>query len=106
MTAVASFANRSINFSTTDTRAAPTQAINNAIEGRSYAFTPTNELNLNGTISYAAGKNNLRGEVTAEKGMKGSLNGHFYGPNANEICGTFATDGAAGSYLGAFGGKR
>ena len=106
MTAVASFANRSVNFSTTDTRVAPTDTIGNIIRNTPYSFAANNGLNLNGTMNYAAGSNNLQGEVTAENGMTGSVYGNFYGPSANEIGGTFAVDGDQGSYIGGFGGKR
>jgi len=106
MTAVASFANRSVNFSTTDTRVAPADTIGNIIGNTRYSFAANNGLDLNGTMNYAAGSNNLRGEVAAENGMTGSVNGNFYGPSANEIGGTFAVDGDQGSYIGGFGGKR
>lgn len=33
----------------------------------------------------------------------GSVDGQFYGPNAEEVGGTFATTGSGGTYIGAFG---
>jgi hypothetical protein len=38
--------------------------------------------------------------------LVGTLNGQLYGPNGEEIGGTFSTTGSGGAYLGAFGGKR
>jgi hypothetical protein len=70
-------------------------------------------LNIGGVLSYAGGANDFSGPVSSltvtgsSPTLSGSARGQFYGPNANEIGGTFALKGASGveGYLGAFGAK-
>lgn len=107
MTATTSFANRTVSFDTTSTTAAPLDLTVNALINRTnYAYTATPELNLTGTMSYAAGTNNMSGQVSSANGMTGVVDANFFGPTANEIGGSFAARGDAGYYIGAFGGKR
>ena len=107
MTANVSFTNRTVNFSTVNTSAASAAAV---INGNFGSLAPS--LDLKGNLSYAAGSNNLNGTVTSASSyngnpMTGTAAASFYGPNANEIGGTFALTGTgAESYAGAFGGKR
>ncbi len=97
MTAAANFGTRSITFTTTGTQVTP-DLINVA--------NNTN-LNMSGTLTYAAATNQITGNVSTTGGMTGTVNGRFYGPSAQEIGGTFAVTGAAlAGYAGAFGGKR
>jgi hypothetical protein len=99
MTANVNFATQSISFATTGTTAV------GKIGG---SVTDASGLNLTGTMSYTSGKNLITGAVTSTSGMSGSIIANFYGPNANEIGGTYgltkATTGT--SLVGGFGGKR
>ncbi len=69
-------------------------------------YTPNNNLNLSGTLTYSAGSNNFSGAVNGT-GLTGSANGYFYGPTAEEAGGTFSLTGTGvENYTGAFGAKR
>jgi hypothetical protein len=97
MTANANFATRSIAFSTTATQTTP-DLIN---------LTNNSNLNLSGTLTYAANSNQFTGTVTSVSGMTGTATGRFYGPAAQEIGGTFGVSGGGlNVYGGAFGGKK
>ena len=98
MTATATFDTRTVSFSTTGTY------ISGSPSG---SVIPASNLNLSGTLSIAAGSNAISGTVTTAGGMSGNANGKFYGPNANEMGGTYAVSGSGlGSFVGGFGGKR
>ena len=95
---VTNFGNRSISYSTTG----------------SAAINPTNGtklqdpaiLNMQGTLTYAAGSNDFSGSVSSS-GLNGSAKGRFYGPAANEAGGSFALTGSGvQAYIGAFGAKQ
>jgi hypothetical protein len=107
MTANVSFANRTVNFNTVDTAGASAA---NAINGNFGTLTPA--LNLTGTLAYGAGSNRISGAVSTAGSsngspMAGTATGNFYGPNANEIGGTFSVSGTGmETFAGAFGGKR
>lgn len=103
------FSTRSLTFQTTGTQAL-------AVNGGT-SFVPAPGLNMNGSLSYAAGANLIQGSVATNGGgggigggasLSGSATGKFYGPTATEVGGTFAvrSGGAVESYAGAFGGKR
>ena len=99
MTAATNFSTRSISFSTTGTQ----------VTSDLLAVSNNSNLNMTGTLTYAAATNQIAGSVTTVGGLTGSVNGRFYGPSAQEIGGTFsATSGsnALEGYAGAFGGKR
>ena len=93
----ADFASRSITFSTSNTQ------LNNQT---GTLATPT--LNLSGTLSYAAGANNVTGALTTPAGLTGTANAQFYGPAAAELSGVFFVgDGANTKQMtGSFGVKR
>ena len=95
--AAADFANRSIIFNTSNTQ------LNNQT---GTLAAPT--LDLSGTLSYAAGANNVTGALTAPAGLTGTANAHFYGPAAAELAGAFFVgDGANTKQMtGSFGVKR
>lgn len=108
MSAAVDFSVRSINFTTTGSA---------MTSNLSVAPTANNNLNLSGTLTYAAGSNQFTGSVATAGGgplnaaMNGTTTGKFYGPSAQEIGGTFSvsngTVGAGGAaYVGGFGGKR
>jgi hypothetical protein len=107
MRANVSFANRTVNFITSDTAAATP---NTLLSGSFGTLVPA--LNLVGTLSYSAGTNRLTGAVSTAGSstgtpMTGSITGTFYGPAASEIGGTFSTNGTGiETFAGAFGGKR
>jgi hypothetical protein len=97
MTAVANFGARSIDFITRGTR------ISQDLKG----MTANSNLDMTGTLTYAAATNKITGSVSTVSGHTGTVTGQFYGPSAQEIGGTFSlTGGRLGAYAGAFGGKR
>lgn len=103
MTAGANFSTRSIAFSTSGTQ--QTQDLS--------TFTTNTNLDLAGTLTYAAGVNKFTGSISSVGGgpgntpMNGSATGSFYGPAAEEIGGGFVVRGSGTTgYLGAFGGKK
>jgi hypothetical protein len=65
-------------------------------------------LDLRGTLSYAPGQGRFAGSVANASGsLRGSTNGQFYGPRAEELGGVFAATGAgAERFVGAYGAKR
>ena len=95
--AAADFANRSIIFNTSNTQ------LNNQT---GTLATPT--LNLSGTLSYAAGANNVTGALITPAGLTGRARAQFYGPAAAELAGGFFVgDGANTKQMtGSFGVKR
>ena len=100
MTANTDFSARTITFST-----ANTQTVN--LSTPTGAGTPNSSLNLNGTFTWTAGNNLFSGSLnTAGNAMTGTGNGRFYGPNAEELGGTYNLTGGGNSMLGSFGGKR
>jgi len=103
MSASVNFGTRAVGFSTTSTH------LTNNFEFN--GFTPRNDLNMSGTLSYASGTNAFSGTLTAPgagSGLSGNAVGKFYGPTATEIGGTYAIKAGSGleSLIGAFGGKR
>ena len=66
-----------------------------------------NTLDLSGgSITYTVGTNVLTGIVFSANNMIGPVNGLFYGPNANELGGTYAiTNTLVGTMVGGFGCK-
>lgn len=102
MTATTNFGTRSIAFATNNTQTTADLL----------TTTINTNLNTSGTLTYSAGVNQFTGAVTTVGGgasnaaMTGNATGKFYGPQAQEIGGTFAVSGGGAGYLGAFGGKR
>lgn len=71
--------------------------------------TPAPNLNVSGTLSYAAGSGDFRGNLTNAGGtMSGSSQGRFYGPAAQELGGVFTLKSptTVESFAGAYGAKR
>ncbi|HZP88479.1 MAG TPA: transferrin-binding protein-like solute binding protein [Burkholderiales bacterium] len=99
MSANANFGTRTVAFSTTGTT---------LFNANTSAQTFDSNLNLSGTLSYGTRSNNLTGTLTSQGGsMSGTAVGRFYGPNAQEIGGTFALRGSGVEAMnGAFGGKQ
>lgn len=98
MSAGVDFAARTIAFSTSNTLAT------GAATGAATVVSPS--LNMTGFGTYAAGTSRFSGNVAAANGMIGTMSGQFYGPNANEIGGTYSVTGSQGTAVGGFGGKR
>jgi hypothetical protein len=91
------FLNRSIDLTTINT-----QKVNTITADQSSA---TN-LNMAGTLNYAAGSNAFSGNVSAT-GLTGSSSGQFYGDNAEELGGVFSLKGAGEeTYIGGYGAKQ
>ena len=99
MAMVVDFSSRVAGFATANTTLSP-----DGIQP-SRAF-PT--LDLTGSLQVANGQNLMFGTVsTTSSGLTGDINGKFYGPNAQEVGGTFGLKGAGvESFVGGFGGKR
>lgn len=95
---VTNFGSHSINYSTTGSA---------AVNPTTGAALPNPALlNMQGTLTYAAGSNDFSGSVSSS-GLNGNAKGRFYGPTANEAGGTFAlTSSGVQSYIGAFGAKQ
>ena len=106
------FANRSIGLTTTSTQALE-------IANSSANAISTSNYDLTGSLSYAAGSNDLSGNfyftTSGSTTPVGTINARFYGPNAEELGGTFSvnnptfTDNAGntiGNFQGSFGAKR
>lgn len=107
MTATTDFSNRTIAFSTSGTAISPD--LNSFVAPSTYGI---GNLNMTGTLSYAAGANVISGAVTAtgasSNSLSGTANGKFFGPSANEIGGTYglSNPGTSEKLVGGFGGKR
>lgn len=77
--------------------------------------TARSDLNLSGTLSYAAGTNTFTGSVTSpgsplSNPLSGNSSGQFYGPSAQELGGVFFLSDPSDSvsletYSGAYGAK-
>ena len=98
MAAAVNFGSRQIGFATSGSLAT------GAATGGAVVSAPG--LNMTGTMSYGASSNSFSGSVAAQNGTRGPISGQFYGPNANEIGGTYALAGPSGVTIGGFGGKR
>lgn len=96
MSANTNFGSRSIAFATSGTVMA-------SFNGGNVLSAPG--LNMSGNLTYASGSNQFSGPVRSSSGMTGTAAGQFYGPNANEIGGTYNLTGS-GFMGGGFGGKR
>jgi len=99
MIANVDFQNRAIGFTTVDT------TLLNSTPGPG---SRKEELDLSGSLSWAAGVNNFSGQVQTRDGnLNGSASGKFYGPTAQEIGGTYQLGGGGVSRMvGGFGGIK
>lgn len=99
---VVNFANRVIDFSTRN------QTLTSILTN---VTTPVGILSINGRMNYSPGSVVFSGPLTANGqtsllSMSGTGSGTFYGPNANEIGGTFFLRGPSTTLIGGFGGKQ
>ena len=77
--------------------------------GRDGRSTAAPNLDLSGTLNYAAGSSSFAGTLTnAGRTMSGSSTGRFYGPSGQEIGGVFNLKSAttAETFVGGYGAKR
>lgn len=98
-TASANFATRSISFSTFGT---VTQSVVSSV------ITAAPNLDLAGTLTYTAGSNQVSGSFASVGGLSGNAAGNFFGPNGEELGGTFVLSRNPGTasqehMFGAFG---
>ena len=91
------FRDREIEFSTSSTRIA---------RFGSESFRSAGRLNMEGDLSIGDGHRFSGGVRTDRGGLEGTVSGRFYGPEAQEIGGTFSLGGAGQSLTGGFGGRR
>jgi hypothetical protein len=100
MTAAVDFGARSVLFATDDTR------ITN-LDGSGLPSS-AGQLNLSGNLTYDPVPNRFTGAVnTQDTTLNGSATGRFYGPQAQEMGGTYGLTGAGPSrMIGAFGAKK
>ena len=99
LSATATFASRSISFNTTGT----------TTTASSGTTASASNLNLSGTLSYGASSNQFSGNLSSSGAtMSGTAVGNFYGPNAEEIGGTYQLKASSGveTMIGGFGAKR
>jgi len=102
MAMVVDFSSRSAGFSTGNT-------IISRDGGQS--FNTFTALDLVGNLQVLSGQNLMSGTVstsaTSPVNLSGDIHGKFYGPNAQEVGGTFGLKGSGvENYVGGFGGKR
>lgn len=96
MQAIADFADEEIAFSTSNTSAREFET------GADAGFF--DNLNMAGTLDIDGAT--FEGNVTAGDGLAGDASGRFYGPDAEEIGGTFSLTNDEDTYMGSFGGVR
>ncbi|WP_308035534.1 transferrin-binding protein-like solute binding protein [Neisseria cinerea] len=80
----------------------------NAVSGDQRVSTAASEYDLKGTATWKD-SNLFLGKVTSADGkMSGNLSGKFFGPNTEEIGGTYGLKNTDGSvhFLGGYGAKR
>jgi len=98
LTVNADFAARTLGVSSTGTVKSPDLS----------TTSPASNLNLTGTLTYAAGTNSFAGTVSNGGTLTGTSSGRFYGPSAQELGGIFFLKAGSGveTYAGAYGAKR
>lgn len=103
VTVQADFAQKSLNFNTHATKIFEQNYANKTLGDA----VEKPEFDLQGTLTYTD-KNLFQGTVTnKDKSYSGTANGRFYGPNAEEIGGTFGVKKDNNNlYLGGFGAKK
>lgn len=90
------FLNRTLDLTTTGTE---------KIDLDTEVSSAAANLDMTGTLTYAAGTNSFAGNVVAT-GLSGSSTGQFYGPNAEELGGVFSLSGGEEHYMGGYGAQR
>lgn len=94
----ADFASRTVGFRTSNT---------GIVDPVSGAVSGAPSLDMTGTMAYGGNSNRLIGSASTASGMTGTLDGRFYGPQANEVGGLFTLSDDLGEvYGGSFGAVR
>jgi hypothetical protein len=70
------------------------------------AASPKPGIDFSGSGSVSGSGFKASVDSDANLNMSGNANGQFYGPNAQEVGGTFGLDGSGNTYIGSFGGKK
>jgi hypothetical protein len=84
-----------------------TTLTNSLIAKNITSTTSAPQLNYSGLLVFSGSGTLFNGNITTTGGMTGTAQGQLYGPNAQEIGGTFSASGSGvTSLIGAFGGKR
>lgn len=99
--AIVDFGLKGVRFETSDSQI-------NTVSGNQRVSNAASEYDLKGTATWKDG-NLFLGKVTSADGeMSGNLSGKFFGPNAEEIGGTYGLKNTNGSlhFLGGYGAKR
>lgn len=111
MTATADFAGRSLSFATSNSMVFTNNDYSyNSATNKSTVTgdaVAASHLDMNGTLTYAAGSNQFAGTVTDRGGRSGTATGRFYGPAAEEIGGVFSLSAQNQGWQGGrFVGKK
>ncbi len=67
---------------------------------------PMDHLDLHGELDILEGSNLFHGDVATQSGLEGGAVGQFYGPEYEEVGGTFVTGNDEAGYIGSFGASR
>lgn len=110
LSANVNFANRQIALTTTSTQ---------QLDLATGTTTAISNYDMTGSLAYNAGSNDINGSfyftTSGSNTPIGTINAQFYGPNAEELGGTFSVDNATftnsssntiGNFQGSFGAKR
>jgi hypothetical protein len=85
-------------------RALDFQSSNTVLTRDLLTSTPASFLNLNGTLICCGGFSTFVGPVSTQSGsLNGEASGSFYGPNAEELGGSFHLRNGLETYVGSFG---
>lgn len=97
----ADFSNKSLTYKTTDS------SILHSVEGDWHVIEKRPDLNVTASAKWT-NKNRFTGDASTSGGLKGKIEGQFYGPNAEEVGGVYGLESDAGDvqYVGGFGAKR
>ena len=101
MTAVADFSKRTIAFETAGSVVPVTNLDTNVT-----TVVQASQLNMSGTLVYAAGTNLFSGTVMDVGGRSGTATGRFYGPAVEEIGGVYTLGTQENGHTGFFAGKK
>ncbi len=101
VTADVNFTDHQIELATTNT-----QNCNYDVATSACTFIPLSHLDFNATLKYAQQTNIISGDVETND-MVGKVDARFYGPNAEELGGTFSMSKETDEYyIGFFGAKK
>ena len=96
--AVVDFAKKGVRFETNNSQF---HSLNNGVRTSAAAAA----YNIKGTAAWG-NTNHFTGNAQTSNGLKGDLNGKFYGANAAEIGGTYGLKNGSAQLIGGYGAKR